>query len=604
MFSIDDFYEHFNDYCESNDLIYRLYSNDNSPEVWSCIDDDEARIAKCFIQVTDVYRIKKKLIVCYVLELDSYYNEVNGALLKRQIVFPLHLASDIKSTPLDRKEIDDLVKVIKTIDPNLIYNEKFFRKAVTQYIKFALAVFVGSDTLARCKIGWTLDNENKWVYIGVTHEPIGNATQIDETLFQIKDFDFENLVKDNELYLLEDIENSSQEERHILIQESMEIVLIELKKNPDLCVLFAYDILALTYYYLDTPDIKRFPIAVCGKGNAAMAKIVANVFCNMQLFDPSRPNTIAKDTNIQYTSIFCKLDNYVCYADITMLMPVRGSLYKRKDYTLVKIISDTMLDEINYFPVFVTDKESKIREIIDVDVSKFKNFPCQRNSKELIDLKVSINRLLLEYILFNCKAASLCDKGDPHTISLKNKIRLKASKQVVNFKNSKNLDENVDEQYILYLEAMNYFYQFLKISDCKNLANDLHQLCFKVFKMRASDSETTPSDDNIVIESFKNYILTIFENKELKPNYFYVEGVEKRGRKEYCYYLDFNKFYPHFLDINPEISIDERGFLHILKSFGLIKTKDDTCYGVERKFEGMEKKIYVLAVIKEKINIL
>lgn len=256
-----------------------------------------------------------------------------------------------------------------------------------------------------------------------------------------------------------------------------------------------------------------------------------------------------------------------------------------------------------YFPVFVTDKESKIKEIIDVDVSKFKNFPCERNSKELIDLKVSINRLLLEYILFNYRAANYF-YGKMETEDMDNLIKTKIAEQEKNFKNLKNLNLNVEDQYLLYIKALNTFYQFLIINSCEALANDLSQLCFKVFQMRASDSENTPPEDNIVIEKFKNYILAIFENKELNTNYFYAEGVEKRGKKEVCYYLDFNKFYPHFLDVNPEISIDERGFLRILKSFGLIKTKDDTSYGVERKFEGMEKKIYVLAVISEKIHSL
>lgn len=595
MYSIDDFYEQFNEYCERNDKIYRLHYNDDAPEVWISKDDEETIIAKCFIQVTDVYKLKNKFIICYELELDSYYNKVTNAILKREIIF-------INNSSY-YKEINALVKIIKEINSDLIYNEIVFKKALMEYFIFSLAAFINSNVFCRCKVGWNFDNENKQVFSGITHEPLGHTNLMAAFLFQIKNFDFKNLVKDDELYLLEGEQNSSQDEKHRLIQESMEKVIHELKKNPDMCVLFAYDILALTYYFLDHSGVERFPIAIHGNGNTAMAKIVANIFCNMQLFDPSHPNTIIKNTNIQYTSIFCNLDDYICYADLTMLIPISGGLYRSNDHKLTKIISETVKDEINYFPVFVTDKVSKIMQIISVDVSKFKNFPYEKNSEEMIDLKASINRLLLEYILFHYRASNFY-AGEAPTLNLKNKIRLKSSKQVTKFKNLKNLDGNVEEQYLLYIEAMNYFYQFLKTNSCNDLAKDLSQLCFKVFQMRASDSENTPTEDNIVIENFKNYIWAIFKNKELIPDYFHAEGVEKRGKKEACYYLDFNQFYSHFLEINPEISIDERALLHILKSFRLIKTKNDVSYGVERKFEGMEKKIYALAVLKEKINII
>lgn len=194
-----------------------------------------------------------------------------------------------------------------------------------------------------------------------------------------------------------------------LLKEAAKKVMPILKKHPDLCILFAYDILALTYYFFDNKiNIERFPICICGRNKNTTAKIVANIFCNMQFFDPCKPNTIPSKTNIHYT--------------------------------------------------------------------------------------------------------------------------------------------------------------------------------------RA-----------VILESFKKYISSIFLDKTLSPYYFYTEGIEKRGKRETCYYFEFCHFYSDFCNKNIGIAIDERSLLNILKTSKIIKTKDDVSYGVERKFEGMKKKIYVLAVIKEKI---
>ncbi|MCI1958121.1 MAG: hypothetical protein LKJ25_00675 [Clostridia bacterium] len=240
-----------------------------------------------------------------------------------------------------------------------------------------------------------------------------------------------------------------------------------------------------------------------------------------------------------------------------------------------------------------------INIVINVNVSDFNDFPRPEETEKILNLKTSINRLLLEYIIFLYNL----DNGILSEIShVKNLIKLKTEKQLNKFKGLKNIDGNIEDKYLLYIRAINYFRQFLNYRKCNNVAKEISDLCFDVFKKRATDFENAPISENILIETFKKYIESIFIDKTLCPNYFYTEGTEKRGKRENCYYLEYKHFYSDFCSKNGSIIIDEKTFLHVLKTAASIKTKDDISYGVERKFKDINKKIYVLAVIKEKLN--
>ncbi len=332
-----------------------------------------------------------------------------------------------------------------------------------------------------------------------------------------------------------------------LLKEAAKKVMPILKKHPDLCILFAYDILALTYYFFDNKiNIERFPICICGRNKNTTAKIVANIFCNMQFFDPCKPNTIPSKTNIHYTRAVILIS--LC------LIPVANGLYKRKDHTLIKIISETTKDKINYFPVFVTEKEPNIMEIININISNFDEFPGSKNLEDICDLKISINRLLLEYIIFLYK---LKNHHLPRHLHIETLIKLYTEKQQNKLKNLTNIDDNIEGQYLLYIKAMTHFNEFLKWNSCEDIAKELNILCFEVFKMRISDSVNAPISENVILESFKKYISSIFLDKTLPPYYFYTEGIEKRGKRETCYYLEFCHFYSDFCNKNIGIAIDE-----------------------------------------------
>lgn len=206
------------------------------------------------------------------------------------------------------------------------------------------------------------------------------------------------------------------------------------------------------------------------------------------------------------------LDNYSCYSDITMLIPVPNGLYNRKDHTLIKIISETIEDKINYFPVFVTEKEPNIMEIININVSNFNEFPNSKNLEDICDLKISINRLLFQYIIFlyNLKNDSLSQVERTKHIHLKKLIKQNTETQLNKLKDLESTDGNIEGQYLLYIKAVTCFNEFLKRNTCQDIAKELESLCFKVFKMRISDSVNAPISENVILESFKKYIFHIF----------------------------------------------------------------------------------------------
>lgn len=388
------------------------------------------------------------------------------------------------------------------------------------------------------------------------------------------------------------------------MKQSLEIIIPVLQKNPDLCILLSYDILALTYRFLNKDLFEeRLPICICGINNKISPKVVANIFCNMHSFDAKRANTINKKTSIDYNSVFNNLSDYYLYSDITFLIEDKLGFNKRKNNDFVKIIRDTIEDNINYFPVFVTSKDVSKSEFITVDISNIKAFPNSTKINEITDLKIAINRLLLEFILFiyNLKNDIYWREELNETEKL---IERTASEILIAFSELDNLDSNIENQYLLYLNAMAYSFVFLSVNELDGFSKKLEKLCFEVFKARATDSVNIPISKDMVLENFKAYIVSIFIDKTIAPDYFYFEGIEKRGEREHCYYLEYNKFYSHFLKENPIISRSEKDFLHILKDYELIKTKGNISYGVERKFDGIEKKIYVLAVICEKVHAL
>lgn len=60
-------------------------------------------------------------------------------------------------------------------------------------------------------------------------------------------------------------------------------------------------------------------------------------------------------------------------------------------------------------------------------------------------------------------------------------------------------------------------------------------------------------------KALKN-ISSIFLDKTLSPHYFYTEDIEKRGKREACYYLEVCDFYSDFCNKSIGIAIDERSF--------------------------------------------
>ena len=195
-----------------------------------------------------------------------------------------------------------------------------------------------------------------------------------------------------------------------------------------------------------------------------------------------------------------------------MLIPVPNGLYNRKDHTLIKIISETIEDKINYFPVFVTEKEPNIMEIININVSNFNEFPNSKNLEDICDLKISINRLLFQYIIFlyNLKNDSLSQVERTKHIHLKKLIKQNTETQLNKLKDLESTDGNIEGQYLLYIKAVTCFNEFLKQNTCQDIAKELESLCFKVFKMRISDSVNAPISENVILESFKKYIFHIF----------------------------------------------------------------------------------------------
>lgn len=592
-YTTEELYSDFNKHFKKHDIKYKIEIEDNITHVIYKKPHNKITIADCFIEITEIYKLKNNYVICYELEPDTHYPELKDEYINGDIIY------NPDSETFDLKDINNTIKIIDIINFKLIQHEELFIKAVKEFAKFSLGKFIDLDMISRCKVGWDYYN-NKIIFRGVTDKVEGKANLGDIKIFEIKNLKFENLIKNNILYKIEEPYYPIEDERTELIQEAAENVLSILKKHPDLCVLFSYDILALTYCFFDeSNNIKRFPICVCGRNKNTTENIVANIFCNMQYFDPNRPNTIFKKTNIQYTSIFTKLNNFLCYSDITMLIPLKNGLFKSMDHTLIKIIKDTIDNNISYFPVFITKNEPNILEVINVNVSSFDDFPSAVETEKILDLKISINRLLLEYIIF----LSDFDNGILSNLShINTSIKLKTERQLNKFKKLKNIDGNIEDQYLLYIRAMIYFRQFLNYRNCENVAKEIYDICFDVFKKRATDFENAPISENMLIEIFKKYIESIFIDKTLCPNYFYTEGTEKRGKRENCYYLEYKYFYSDFCSKNGGIIIDEKAFLHVLKTAALIKTKDDISYGVERKFKELNKKIYVLAVIKEKIN--
>jgi hypothetical protein len=172
------------------------------------------------------------------------------------------------------------------------------------------------------------------------------------------------------------------------------------------------------------------------------------------------------------------------------------------------------------------------------------------------------------------------------------------------FNSLENLDGNIEGQYLLYTKAMSYFSIFLNRNCCKDISEKLGDLCFEVFKMRTTDLENASASENVLIDSFKNYIQSIFVDKTITPNYFYTECTEKRGAREPCYYLEYSHFYCDFCNKNKGININERLFLKALKTADIIKTNGNISYGLDHKFNGIDKKIYVLTVIKENLHMV
>lgn len=590
------YYDEFNEDCQYKGLKYNVnYDDDDEFSVLNGYKE----VSSCFIEITAIYSLKNNYIVSFQFDIDADFDAE---------LFQIGNIIVSKDTyRFNFVEYNLVTSFIRKVNKNSIKDIDVLKTITKHYIIFIIENKL-SKFRRRCKIGWDVDITNSIIFSGVTHQCQGSLTPLNSTFFEIKGYEFNKIVKDCDLYKVADSDycngTSSKNEKRDLMNQSLEIIMPILQKNPDLCILLSYDILALTYRFFNKNLCeKRLPICICGINNKISSKVVANIFCNMHSFDAKRANTINKKTSIDYNSIFNNLSDYYLYSDITFLIEDKLGFNKQKNYSLVKIIKDTVEDNINYFPVFVTSKDVRITEFITVDISNIKDFPNSTKINEITDLKIAINRLLLEYILFIYHLSNDIHWGSEFNETEKF-IKRTASELLSSFSVLDNLDSNIENQYLLYLNAMAYFFVFLSKNELVGFSKKLEKLCFEVFKARATDSVNIPLSKNMVLESFKNYIFSIFIAKTISPEYFYLEGIEKRGEREPCYYLEFNKFYSHFLSENPTISMGEKDFLYLLKVFKLINTKGAVSYGVERKFEGVEKKLYVLAIIKEKIETL
>ncbi|MGE4214313.1 MAG: hypothetical protein AB7E42_06000 [Anaerotignaceae bacterium] len=590
------YYDEFNEYCQFNGLKYDVYYDDEDDEV--SVLNGHKKVSSCFIEITAIYSLKNNYIVSFQFDIDANFD---AELFQIGNIF---VSKD--TFRFNFTEYNLVTSFIKTISKDSINDIHTLKTITKHYITFIIENRL-SNFSRRCKIGWDVDITDSIIFSGVTHRCQGSLNPLNSTLFEIKSYEFNKIVRDCDLYKVADSDycngTSSKNEKKDLMNQSLEIIMPILQKNPDLCILLSYDILALTYRFLNTNLFEeRLPLCICGINNKISPKVVANIFCNMHSFDAKRANTINKKTSIDYNSVFNNLSDYYLYSDITFLIEDKLGFNKRKNNDLVKIIRDTIEDNINYFPVFVTSNDVSKSEFITVDISNIKDFPNSTKINEITDLKIAINRLLLEFILFIYTLSNdiYWRSGFNET---ENFIERTAGELLRSFSALDNLDSNIENQYLLYLNAMAYFFVFLNQNELTGFSKKLEKLCFEVFKARATHSINIPLSKDMVLENFNAYVVSIFIDKTIVPDYFYFEGIEKRGEREHCYYLEYNKFYSHFLKEKPIISRSEKDFLHILKDYELIKTKGNVSYGVERKFEGMGKKIYVLAVLKEKINI-
>lgn len=591
------YYDEFNEYCQSNGLKYDVYYNDEDDEF--VVSKGSKKVSSCFIEITAIYSLKNNYIVSFQFDIDA---DFDAELFQIGNIF---VSKD--TFRFNFTEYNLVTSFIKKISKDSINDIHTLKTITKHYITFIIENKLPKFS-RRCKIGWDVDITNSIIFSGVTHQCQGSLNHLNSTLFEIKGYEFNKIVKDYDLYKVADSDycngTSSKNEKRDLMKQSLEIIMPVLQKNPDLCILLSYDILALTYRFFNEDLFEeRLPICICGINNKISPKVVANIFCNMHSFDAKRANTINKKVSIDYNSVFYKLSDYYLYSDITLLIEDKSGFNKRINNAFLKIIQDTIEDDINFFPVFVTNKDVERTQFITVDISNIKDFPNSTKVTEITDLKIAINRLLLEFILFIYKLLNDIHLGSGFNETEK-VIKRTASGLLSCFSELDNLDGNIENQYLLYLNAMSYFFVFLSANELDGFSKKLEKLCFEVFKSRATDSVNIPISKDIVLESFKAYIVFIFIDKTITPDYFYFEGIEKRGEREPCYYLEFNKFYSRFLKENPMISRSEKDFLHILKDYGIIKTKGDVSYGVERKFAGIEEKIYVLAVISEKIHTL
>ncbi len=388
--------------------------------------------------------------------------------------------------------------------------------------------------------------------------------------------------------------------------------------NPKLLIIFAYSLMAIgnnifTLKELDY-DLAQYyqnkaALCICGNSKHITAFAIANIFSNMLDVDTNQINNIIYNSkNINISKTIVELRRYKDYSDITLLVYSKKHNLSASNYYVKHIITTFLNKDINYHPVFTSQKPLNLQECFDVDISNFtpvENGFSLTSAKEIADLKKFINGVYIEFIRY---ISDLCYQyKQTYNTNTSNSISSILRKEHNDIKNHTNAlssscpsSDNIIAFYQQLLMFVYLFKMFISKHGFDKIGTILYSLMFGLHPYFYDETQLKANNPKSPVNCFKVYIKSIFVDKTYTPPYKYFEGMDRGDGKGYCYYLEGNKYFDDF-SRRYSLSITHVKFNKILKELGLIKTRADNSSVVLSRINNGQRGNY-LVVLKEKIE--
>lgn len=349
-------------------------------------------------------------------------------------------------------------------------------------------------------------------------------------------------------------------------QQALAIVLSFMNSYPQLLPLFGYLFYSLSRKLLELLAIKLPPpffLAISGRNAQTTPAEIANLILNMFDVNMNRPHAIKRGVNISADSIsHHDLLNKIFLHDVTLLVYNKARSLTKTNPCVKTILTE--VENIDYYPVFVTKDVLRDDSILTVDIAEVPD--VRAFTYDLISVREAISEVVLQFIDDVAGEMSACLQHRPNQ-----RLYVKLTSQYHRFINNESADDDVD-YYAALLNSLTLFFS----SDSVN--QPYHRNTVNFVSKQAFQTLTTLSNCHQLPEkpweeAFLAYIRAIFVEKKHQVSFEHWEGIERNG-KEACYYLSYHAYYADFCTFS-DLHIQQKDLQQQLWERQIIKTRTD-----------------------------